>query len=409
MAETPPPLPSWSDIPLELAGLVLGRLPAHADRVRFAAVCPQWRRAAREVVPLPAPLPLLALPDGTVYSLPGTEPFRFPGCAGYGDASGSWLAFSGDDGCFLRNPFTNATVTLPQRFRVRSHGERVGEEETGVAWMEMEDTTELLTIYKLVFCSPHLIAAFVRFQRSARVAVCQPGADSWWSVHTAQRFPLFVDMAFHQGNLYVTDYFEALVAIDVSVDGTTGDPWVSGVRQSINGNTSCLLNLGMSKNVIVKMFYLVELRGELLMVRRKMHGQRKTPIVAASVWRDVGRSSEEFFSNVIPTRRNEFEVFRADFQLSKWSKVTTIGDEQVLFLRRRCSRLVHVSQDGMPGDRIVFIDKDNEDHNWCEEDESLDSCRVYDMRDGSISAFAPAVSWKRGSVPATWLFPPESS
>jgi hypothetical protein len=63
----------------------------------------------------------------------------------------------------------------------------------------------------------------------------------------------------------------------------------------------------------------------------------------------------------------------------------------------------------MPGDRIVFIDKDNEDHNWCEEDESLDSCRVYDMRDGSISAFAPAVSWKRGSVPATWLFPPESS
>jgi hypothetical protein len=35
------PPASWADIPMELAGLVLGRLPAHVDRVRFAAVCPQ--------------------------------------------------------------------------------------------------------------------------------------------------------------------------------------------------------------------------------------------------------------------------------------------------------------------------------------------------------------------------------
>jgi hypothetical protein len=278
MAETPPPLPSWSDIPLELAGLVLGRLPAHADRVRFAAVCPQWRRAAREVVPLPAPLPLLALPDGTVYSLPGTEPFRFPGCSGYGDASGSWLAFSDDDGCFLRNPFTNATVTLPLRFRVRSHRRRAGEEETEVEWMEIEDAAEQLTMYKLVCCSPQLIAASITFQRTTQVAVCQPGADSWWSVHT-EEFPLLADMTFQQENLYVTDYFEALFMIDISLDGTTGDPWVSRVRRSIG--YPCHLNLGTGENVIVKMLYLIELHGELLMVRRKIHSQRKTPIVAA--------------------------------------------------------------------------------------------------------------------------------
>ncbi|TVU24389.1 hypothetical protein EJB05_26823, partial [Eragrostis curvula] len=117
------PLASWSDIPLELAGLVLGRLPAHVDRVRFAAVCPQWRAAARGL-PLPPPLPLLALPDGTVYSFPGSEPLRFPACAGYADAcGGNWLAFSpGEDGgcCFLWDPFSNATVTLPDLFRVRA-------------------------------------------------------------------------------------------------------------------------------------------------------------------------------------------------------------------------------------------------------------------------------------------------
>ncbi|CAN6363327.1 unnamed protein product [Urochloa humidicola] len=405
MAQTiPPPATSWSDIPLDLAGLVLRRLPARADRVRFAAVCLQWRRAAREV-PLPAPLPLLALPDGTVYSLPGTKRFRFPGCEGYVDACGSWLAFSGEDGCFLRNPFTNATVTLPQHFRVQVQDpfRRAGD-ETGLAWTEMEDAAEQLTIYKLVFCSPQLIAAFVRFRSSARVAVCQPGAASWWSVHMGHRFPKLVDMAFHRGNLYVVDCIESLFRIDISVDDRTGDPWVSRVLKDISCNP-CRPNIGVDEDVTVMMLYLVELHGALLMVSRKMHGQRKTPVVAAGAWYELAIRNDDFLRTVIPTRRNEFEVFRADFQQSKWSKVTAMGDDQVLFLRRRCSRFVRVSQEEMPGDRIVFMDKDNEDHSWCEEDGSTDSCSVYDLRDGSISAFAPGVSWKPSSVPATWLFP----
>ncbi|KAF8647650.1 hypothetical protein HU200_065287 [Digitaria exilis] len=92
MAETAPL--SWSNIPLELAGLVLRCLDSHVDRVRFAAVCLQWRVAAREI-PLPPPLPLLALPDGTVYSLPGRQPFHVPACSGYTEAcGGNWLLFS---------------------------------------------------------------------------------------------------------------------------------------------------------------------------------------------------------------------------------------------------------------------------------------------------------------------------
>jgi hypothetical protein len=39
MAETTGP--SWSDIPLDLAGRILRRLPAHVERLRFAAVCPE--------------------------------------------------------------------------------------------------------------------------------------------------------------------------------------------------------------------------------------------------------------------------------------------------------------------------------------------------------------------------------
>jgi hypothetical protein len=113
--------PSWADIPRDLAGMVLRLLPSRADRVRFAAVCPQWRAAARQL-PLPPPLPLLALPDGTFYSLPNGERFRFPGfgCAGYKSACcGRWLVFPRDDGCFLVDPFSGSTVVLPPLSRVR--------------------------------------------------------------------------------------------------------------------------------------------------------------------------------------------------------------------------------------------------------------------------------------------------
>jgi hypothetical protein len=112
---------SWSDISRDLAGLVVRLLPAYADRARFAAVCPQWRAAARQLA-LPPPPPLLALPDGTFYSLPYGKPFRFPGfrCAGFKSAAcGSWLVFPRDNGCYLADPFAQATVALPPLSRVR--------------------------------------------------------------------------------------------------------------------------------------------------------------------------------------------------------------------------------------------------------------------------------------------------
>ncbi|CAO2142281.1 unnamed protein product, partial [Urochloa humidicola] len=118
---------SWSDIPVELAGLVLGCLPAHVDRVRFAAVCPQWRAAARQMKVSP-PMPMLLVPDGTVYSLPGSKPFRFQDCAGYTDSCGSWLVFRDEGSCFLKDPFSNATITLPALSRVRL--QHVGDDET---------------------------------------------------------------------------------------------------------------------------------------------------------------------------------------------------------------------------------------------------------------------------------------
>uniref|UniRef100_A0A8R7V0Q4 F-box domain-containing protein n=1 Tax=Triticum urartu TaxID=4572 RepID=A0A8R7V0Q4_TRIUA len=67
----------WLDLPPELLGLVLKRLPSLADRVRLRIVCHPWRSNSL-LQPLPLPFPWLTLPDGTFLSIPGGEVHRMP-------------------------------------------------------------------------------------------------------------------------------------------------------------------------------------------------------------------------------------------------------------------------------------------------------------------------------------------
>ncbi|CAN6363332.1 unnamed protein product [Urochloa humidicola] len=383
---------SWSDIPLDLAGRILRRLPAHVDRLRFAAVCPQWRAAAQQR-PLPPPMPMLLLPDGTAYSLPGSKPFLLRDCAGYTDTCGSRLVFSRDDGCFLRDPFSNATVTLPalSRDRIRY----VGDESVDELYIESLEMEEWLdrdepTCCKLVFCSPQLAAAVVFLWRAKRIAVCRPGATSWWSVSADNLYPDFVDMAFHQGKLYALTDMDTLFAIDVSMDHSTGDPWVSQMRQVLNNPPLFTPHFPTS----LKMTYLVEARGALLLVLRKMQCRFAAGATGLAMF------------EIVAAEQKEFEVFEANFRQSQWTKVMTVGDDQVLFIRRRCCRFISVSHDEVPGDSIFFLENEDEDCLWSKVASS--SCSVYSMKDGMVSTPLPAVSWNRGPCDtpfATWLFP----
>jgi hypothetical protein len=74
----------------------------------------------------------------------------------------------------------------------------------------------------------------------------------------------FVDMAFHQGKLYGLTIGGTLFAIDISVDSSTGNPWVSETRPIIVDGTFPFL-------LVTKMTYLVESRGVLLLVVRDLH------------------------------------------------------------------------------------------------------------------------------------------
>ncbi|CAN6225521.1 unnamed protein product [Urochloa humidicola] len=392
--------PSWADIPRDLAGMVLRLLPALSDRARFAAVCPQWRAAARHL-PLPPPLPLLALPDGTFYSLPHGERFRFPGfgCAGYKSACcGRWLVFPRDDGCYLVDPFAGATVTLPPLSRVRLRPPNAVPKYVQVpgmslfhpyaTWMHIQDPKKMPVVNKIIVCSPNLVAAFagstlVGAGQNSQIIVCQPGASSW-SVRAKDPCKLFEDMAFYQGKLYVLARDENLILVNISQDPATGDPQISRFGQVINGepwHSTIMLGDASDK----KKLYLVELDGALLMVRRKVCCKLVGETVVAA--------------------QSEFEVFKADWEHSQWVNLTTLGDDQMLFLGRPCSRAMSASQYGMPGDQIFFLDDVLE--NCCKEysyDEETTSVGVYDMKSGEVSSPLPMV-WKHEMILPTWLFP----
>uniref|UniRef100_A0ACD5U0K0 Uncharacterized protein n=1 Tax=Avena sativa TaxID=4498 RepID=A0ACD5U0K0_AVESA len=395
------PPPSWSAIPLDLAVLVLRLLPAYADRARFAAVCPQWRAATR--LPLPPPHPLLALPNGTFYSLPYTKPFRFPGCgfAGYDSACGSWLVFSRDDGCFLVDPFSRATVTLPALSRVRLRPPNAvakwsdvddGRAKFGkpyTTWMHISGEPHKLHISKLIMCSQNLVAVLVGIGHTSQILMCQPGALSW-SVRAYDRCKRFEDMAFYQGKLYAIATDENLLVANISEDHNTGNPQVSKIGKVIQGDPNPMYSAVFDDNTMpCKKIYLVESRGTLLMVRR-------------TIWCQVPQPGGD-----IMAIQNEFEVFRADFEHSRWDEVTTVGDDQLLFLGRRCSRAVSVSQYDIPGDNILFLDDDEENHvQYAYEDENT-SVSEYNLRFRFISSALSRISWKRGDEMrlAVWLFP----
>jgi hypothetical protein len=185
---------------------------------------------------------------------------------------------------------------------------------------------------------------------------------------------------------------DTLFTIEVSVDHGTGDPWVSQMRRVINNPPFFTPQFFTA----MKMSYLVEARGVLLLVLRKMQCRYAEGVTGLAMF------------EVIAGEQNEFEVFEANFRQSQWTKVSTVGDDHVLFVRRRCSRSVCVFHDEVPGDSIVFLENEDEDHLWpLWSNLASSSCSVYSMKDGKVSTPMPTVSWKRGTVFATWLLPTE--
>lgn len=221
-----------------------------------------------------------------------------------------------------------------------------------------------------------------------------PAGGPSWSVRAYDECIEFEDMTFYRGKLYVLSNHENLSVVNISQDQTTGDPQVSRIGRVIEGDCDPVYMLWTEDTRADRKFYLVESGGQLLMVRRTIFSRLMM--------------YDEMEDDAFFVERNEFEVFEADFKQSRWISVTTLGDDQVLFLGRRCSQAVPVSQYGIPGNRIFFLDDEEVEvsfRNYFYLDENA-SFGVYDMMSKEVSSPQPMVSWNRERIDlATWLLP----
>ena len=128
-------------------------------------------------------------------------------------------------------------------------------------------------------------------------------------------------MAFYQGKLYVLDDDENLLVVNIGSDQSTSDPQVSWIGRAIKdtGDRCFKGSSGLYYYVYgdsskphtmpLKKLYLVESHGTLLMVRRKVW-----------CWIPTTRPGTRIVAG-----QNAFEVFKADFEHSRWIKVSTVG------------------------------------------------------------------------------------
>ncbi|KAF6993101.1 hypothetical protein CFC21_010038 [Triticum aestivum] len=272
---------------------------------------------------LPAPTFTMAcIPDGTFFGLRGEgvkEFFKLPISANYCMSCSDWLLFSHNGTCFLMDPFSKVTLTLPNLSSFCLVDEPVGIingrdvlDEDMVGPLQHMDTA--VSLHKVIRCSELLVAAIIDIGPLRTVAYCQPGSTSWLVSGLGSKV-FVMDITCYEGG------------------GTYVHP------------------------------YLVESHGALLWVRRLIYGIWDNDTIGGT--KPVGI---------------ELEVFQSDFQSRSWVKVSSIGDDQALFVSQSLSRSVDVSQYNLKGDSIYFLDDGSCDWFW---KDAPSSCAVYDMRDGN--------------------------
>jgi hypothetical protein len=300
----------------------------------------------------------------------------FPDGARYRGSCDDWLVFLLHEvgEYLLLNPFSGGTMRLPS---LRSL------DWTAPGPAGNNPKRHKVTVRKMVMCSDGIVAAIVGDGRLGKVARCRPAAPTaLWSLVLHDRWRPLMDIAFYDGKLYGVDEDENLLVMDVGEDGTNGEPVASLVQLRVTGTPPKLP--GNQRQTA--MLYLVVSGDTMMMVRRVIRA-------------DFG---------------SEFALFKADFGLSRWSEMTSIGDNVTLFVgaggsgARRLSQF-ELSRYELRPNRIHFL---HDDEFWLRSTgKGRRGCcstqfGAYDMTDGKIYPLVPPPELHNGGkVPATWLFP----
>uniref|UniRef100_A0A3B6ASZ7 F-box domain-containing protein n=1 Tax=Triticum aestivum TaxID=4565 RepID=A0A3B6ASZ7_WHEAT len=197
---------SWSELPHELLGLLIARLPFPNDRARFRAVCRSWRSAlryhghqARQLIVRPGGS-FMTPSDGRSYPLPS-----FPDntiCIGSTD---DWIALRHHDhpdgrNFLLHNPFTNTSVPL--------------ELDAVIA-----KATKVRKVLVWSTAAGDLIVAVLTNNTRRPFILSRGGKDVWLPGSWDLLYNFIVDIAFVGDKLYAITQDENLFPIDIAMDG----------------------------------------------------------------------------------------------------------------------------------------------------------------------------------------------
>ncbi|KAI4965655.1 hypothetical protein ZWY2020_006795 [Hordeum vulgare] len=374
----------WPDLPAKLLGLVLMRLPSHADRVRLPAH------------PLPPPLPWLALPDGTFLSLPDDAVHRLPvpDDVFSGFSTGGALFLMHEDGSFsLMCPSSAATVDLPEP----------------PFWFPRHTISKVVESDQLVAVLRNSwVAVYTRRGGGGDLAA---GASTTCMAWTSPAHKSMADIALFQRKLYVLTREEELHVLDagdphitniccIRETPTTPSPDDYDLNRIWNGDYYCT-------DMHIRRDYLVVAGNQLLRVEL-------TTIIPATICQPW---------TVDMQRTYQFHVYEAaDLSSSghgRWRSVSTLMGH-ALFVSQSCSESVPVAagnqfgRTGVQKDCIYFMTKDD---TMC-----WDSCRnsggenpflgsgVYNMRDRIVSPLpletsaTSTLSTCDGMWAPAWLF-----
>lgn len=392
---------SWADFQPELLGLVLRRLPSHADRVRLRAVCRPWRsnaemqfvppphpwRSNGQMQPFPPPLPWLGLLDGTFLDIASCAIHRMtvPDDACCHGSLGNWLfLMKSDGGCSLMNPFSRAKLKLPKLATCN-----------GVYIFKPH-------LHKLVAPSPldsspdSLVAVLtIDYCNLSTIFICQPPVTTD-SSKGKKPLEYIADVAFFDGKLYAISKSRNLLILEIT--GSSGKkPTILAVDSLINSTDHISARPKTLLKVVVYICreYLVECRGRLLMVTRYI----------PSVAHPTGPDYYEHY------RTAGFEVFEADLTNipGRWRRVHNLGG-QALFVGKHCSKAFPAGESGGAQEDCIYFMCDYPPPGFAAD--PLRDSGVYNMRDGMIkpllTGIAAELPHRVGQSRPTWLFPTDT-
>ncbi|CAM0879978.1 unnamed protein product [Alopecurus aequalis] len=364
----------WSELPPELLGLVLSRLPSQADRVRLRAVCRPWRSAPRPHQ-LPPPFPWIVLRDHTFLTLPDGALHHLPRHLRSGQivarvSTGSTLFFGYADGhCCLVNPSSGETAPLKINLTAYS-----------IVWIDKLVLSDYIVVLDSII--------------TLNIIPREPGQGrrhmAWAPLGNA-----IIDIAVFQRKLYaLTGKYiypgpqqPELHLLDINEEQNCVRSVQCICATPINDMAPCLNVTERTRRPFF--FYLVVSGDRLLLVERQIDLE-----VPYSI-----------HDRPIGTRFQAWEAVDLVGGHGRWSKVDTLMGH-ALFVGRECSRSLP-AQCGARADCIYFMTEHGHLLPRVERKpgDFLLGCVVYNVRDRTVEPLAwEAVAASYGRFRPTWLF-----